>query len=92
MSHPDFRVGQQIFATLSYPDENWGMVKLTPEVQRLYIAKDAATFIPARGAWGVKGSTLVRLETANQTDVEEAVTIAWRPLASQTPTRKERAR
>jgi hypothetical protein len=29
MDHPDFRVGAKIFATLGYPDKNWGMVKLT---------------------------------------------------------------
>ena len=32
MSHPDFRVDGRIFATLG-PDEDWGMVKLTPEQQ-----------------------------------------------------------
>jgi hypothetical protein len=31
MGHPDFRVGGKIFATLSPPDEDWAMVKLTPE-------------------------------------------------------------
>jgi hypothetical protein len=29
--HADFRAGQCIFATLGHPDENWGMVQLTPE-------------------------------------------------------------
>ena len=29
MKHPDFRVGGKIFATLSYPEEGLGMVKLT---------------------------------------------------------------
>ncbi len=32
MGHPDFRVRGRIFATLG-PDEDWGMVKLTPEQQ-----------------------------------------------------------
>jgi len=41
MSHPDFRVGGRIFATLGYPDEEWGMIKLTPEEQRKFVqAKD----------------------------------------------------
>ena len=31
MNHPDFRVAGKIFASLGAPDENWGMVKLTPE-------------------------------------------------------------
>lgn len=36
MSHPDFRVGGKIFATLGYPDKEWAMVKLTPEQQHNY--------------------------------------------------------
>jgi hypothetical protein len=35
MNHPDFRVTGKIFASLGVPDENWGMVKLTPEQQRV---------------------------------------------------------
>ena len=27
----DFRVGKRIYATLGYPDDAWGMVKLTSE-------------------------------------------------------------
>src|SRR5206468_9304921 len=37
MGHPDFRVRGKIFATLSYPDESWGMVKLTPEQQEAFV-------------------------------------------------------
>lgn len=35
--HADFRVGKPIFATLGYPDEDWGMVKLTPEQQAIVV-------------------------------------------------------
>jgi hypothetical protein len=31
MHHPDFRIRGKIFATLGYPDDDWGMVKLLPE-------------------------------------------------------------
>ena len=34
--HPDFRVKGKIFATI-WPDEGWGMVKLTPEQQREFV-------------------------------------------------------
>ena len=37
MGHPDFRVGKKIFATLGYPDEEHGMVKLMPEQQAIFI-------------------------------------------------------
>jgi hypothetical protein len=48
MHHPDFRVVGKIFASLGVPDENWGMVKLTPEQQRTFIQKAAKVFKPCR--------------------------------------------
>ena len=36
MGHPDFRVRGKIFATLG-PEERWGMVKLTPEQQAVFV-------------------------------------------------------
>ena len=46
MDHPDFRVGGKIFATLGYPDETRGMVKLMPDQQQDYIRLDSAAFTP----------------------------------------------
>ena len=40
MNHPDFRVGGKIFATLSYPNESFGMVKLFPDQQAEFVAGD----------------------------------------------------
>ena len=77
MEHPDFRVGGKIFATLEYPDKSWGMVKLTPEEQRMFVPAQRTVFVPAAGAWGRQGSTLVRLKIANAETVHEAMTAAW---------------
>jgi hypothetical protein len=33
---PDFRVRGKVFATLGWPDAEYGMVKLTPEQQAIY--------------------------------------------------------
>jgi hypothetical protein len=52
MSHPDFRVGGKIFASLGYPDDKHGMVKLTPEQQRTFQHKAPGVFQPCAGAWG----------------------------------------
>ena len=52
MSHPDFRAGGKIFATLGYPDAGYGMVKLTPEQQELFMRVAPGVFAPAKGAWG----------------------------------------
>ena len=46
MGHPDFRVRGKIFATLG-PAEDWGMVKLTPDQQRLFV-RTAPAESPAR--------------------------------------------
>ena len=77
MDHSDFRVGGKIFATLGYPDKSWGMVKLTPELQRNFIQANPNAFVPANGAWGVRGSTVIRLKAANADAVHEAMTAAW---------------
>lgn len=77
MEHPDFRVRGKIFATLGYPDQGWGMVKLTPEQQRVFVQANPDVFVLARGAWGLRGSTLVRLRAADQDTVREAMKAAW---------------
>lgn len=64
MNHPDFRVAGKIFASLGYPDESWGMVKLTPAQQRAFIAQAPNVFKPCNGAWGRQGSTHVHLPSA----------------------------
>lgn len=81
MSHPDFRVGGKIFATLGYPDEEHGMVVLPPEDQARLIEKYPKIFAPAKGAWGKNGSTTVSLEAANKATLRSAMEIAWRKRA-----------
>jgi len=77
MDHPDFRVGGKVFATLGYPDKSWGMVKLTPEEQRIFVTAYPKVFAPANGAWGRQGSTRVRLRAAKANPVREAMRAAW---------------
>ena len=76
MGHPDFRANGRIFATLS-PDPAWGcVVRLTPEQQRELVEADPETFVPAKGAWGRAGATMVRLASADGDTVGEAMTLA----------------
>jgi len=77
MAHPDFRVGGKIFATLGYPDEGHGMVVLPPEEQARFVKSDPAAFTPAKGAWGRRGSTCVRLEAVDPSRLWRAIEIAW---------------
>ena len=81
MGHPDFRVGGKIFATLGYPDRGWGMVKLSPEQQELFMRIAPGVFVPSKGAWGRGGSTTVELKSAKVALVRDAMKAAWRNAA-----------
>lgn len=80
MSHPDFRVGGKIFASLG-PKEAWGMVKLKPDQQAQFIAGAPNVYKPASGAWGRQGCTIVNLDEAVKTTVRQALIAAWRNTA-----------
>ena len=81
MSHPDFRVGGKIFATLGYPAVGWAMVKLTPVQQQLYTIAHPDAFLPIKGAWGRRGATNVRLRAAGARVARQALADAWRNTA-----------
>ncbi|HEX4810982.1 MAG TPA: MmcQ/YjbR family DNA-binding protein [Bryobacteraceae bacterium] len=77
MGHPDFRVNGKIFATLNYPDEHWGMVKLPPEEQDNVLKLQSKAFVPVKGAWGRQGCTNVRLGDADSNALRHALRSAW---------------
>ena len=86
-NHPDFRVGGRLFATLAYPDKNWGMVVLTSEQQRDFVRDHAGAFEPVKGKWGEKGCTLVRLAAVDEEALGEALTLARQNAVAKGPTR-----
>lgn len=77
MDHPDFRVGGKVFASLGYPNKEWGMVKLTPEQQHYFTKDHPDIFVPVKGAWGRQGATSVALKAAKKTIAEKALRAAW---------------
>ena len=81
MSHPDFRVGGKVFATLGWPDAACAMVKLTADQQRAFVHAEPQTFQPVKGGWGRRGSTQVRLARASTPALREALASAWRNVA-----------
>lgn len=81
MGHPDFRVGGKIFATLGAPGPDWGMVKLTPDEQELFVQIEPEGFQPVKGGWGRQGATNVRLRSARKGTVRDALAAAWRNRA-----------
>ena len=81
MGHPDFRVKNRVFASLGYPARGWGMVKLTPEQQDWLVGAAPGAFSPVNGAWGLAGSTNIKLQAASKGMVREALITAWRNRA-----------
>lgn len=77
MGHPDFRIGGKVFATLGYPDDQFGTVMVTPEDQSILVRKYPKAFTPAAGAWGRSGSTSVQLRHAPVRAVRLAIEAAW---------------
>jgi Protein of unknown function (DUF419). len=76
MGHPDFRVDKRIFASL-HTDDQFGMVKLTPDQQALFIEDHPGAFTPEAGAWGRSGCTRVILKSVDEEALGEALTLAW---------------
>ena len=82
MNHPDFRAANgKIFATLN-DDLTRGMAALTPEQQAELIERAPDVFVPAAGAWGRGGSTMIVLAKAEQEIVGEALTLAWKRISA----------
>jgi hypothetical protein len=82
MNHPDFRVGGRIFASLGAPNDDWGMVKLTPDQQRRFMKEAPNVFRACSGAWGRQGCTNVHLKSATVEIVRSALGLAAENLAS----------
>ena len=88
MGHPDFRVGGKIFATLAYPNEDRGMVKLTPEQQAALVDAEPEVFEPVAGGWGKQGATYIWLRKAKKVIVRQALITAWLNRAPERLTRE----
>lgn len=86
MSHPDFRAGGRIFASLT-ADGLRGMVKVSPDEQRALLRTAPQVFEPAAGAWGKQGCTMVTLAAADAITVRDALRSAHE--AATAPKRKK---
>ena len=81
-NHPDFRAGGKVFASLGYPNDGFGMVKLTPEQQAAFMEKQPGVFEPCKGVWGLRGATSVHLVTATKTVLIEALAAALQEVTA----------
>jgi hypothetical protein len=92
MNHPDFRLNNRIFATLSAQEQGLGMVKLTLEQQAAFVADLPKVFAPVPGGWGRMGSTHVHLATIDEAILRGALTTAYRNVETkQTAGKRKRA-
>ena len=80
MNHPDFRLNNRIFATLSAQEKGCGVVKLTPEQQQDFIAEQPQAFSPVQGGWGRMGMTFVHLDKADDSLIAGALNTAYHNL------------
>jgi hypothetical protein len=76
MNHPDFRLNDRIFATLSAQQKGYGVLKLTIEQQQAFIAEMPTVFQPVQGGWGRMGMTFIDLK-ADKATIEGALTTAY---------------
>ena len=74
--HADFRLHGRVVASL-HPDGEQAMVKVPlPRQQELGAALGAAC-VPASGAWGRAGCTMLRLAAIDAAVVRDALQAAW---------------
>ena len=84
--HPDFRAHGRVIASL-HPDGEQAMVKVPPALQRRLATTQPDVFLPANGAWGRAGCTMLKLATAPVEVVRDALTEAWQLAAGSVASR-----
>jgi hypothetical protein len=88
MGHPDFRLNEQIFATLSAQQQGCGVLKLTLDQQQSFITELPEVFAPVPGGWGRMGMTLINLQAAESAVMKGALETAYRNLQQKQSARK----
>jgi hypothetical protein len=88
MGHPDFRLNQQIFATLAMQEQGCGVLKLTLDQQQCFITELPEVFSPVDGGWGRMGMTLIHLKTAETAVMKGALETAYRNVQQMQSARK----
>jgi hypothetical protein len=79
LGYPNFRAGRRSFATI---DDSVAVLRLTRDQQAAFMAKAPEVFAPVSGGWGRLGSTIVRLEAADEAMLRDALATAWRNVTN----------
>jgi hypothetical protein len=80
MNHPDFRLNNQIFATLSAQEKGCGVLKLTLDQQAAFVTDQPHIFSPVQGGWGRMGMTYIQLDQADESIMAGALKTAYQNL------------
>jgi hypothetical protein len=80
MNHPDFRLNNQIFATLAYQEQGRGVLKLTLDQQAAFVTDQPHIFSPVQGGWGRMGMTYIHLNQADESIMAGALKTAYQNL------------
>jgi len=78
MGYPNFRTARKSFATI---EESMVVIRLTRDQQATFVATAPEVFAPDSSGWGRLGSTVIRLEVADEATVQVAVATAWSNVA-----------
>jgi hypothetical protein len=78
MGYQNFRTGRKSFATI---EDTMAIIRLTRDQQATFVATAPEVFAPDSSGWGRLGSTVVRLEVADEATVQVAIATAWRNVA-----------
>jgi hypothetical protein len=80
MNHPDFRLNNQIFATLSGEKTGFGVLKLTLDQQAAFVADQPHIFSAVQGGWGRMGMTYIQLDHADESIMAGVLKTAYQNL------------
>jgi hypothetical protein len=78
MGYQNFRTGRKSFATI---EDTRAIIRLTRDQQATFVAVAPEVFAPDSSGWGRLGSTVIRLEAADEATVQVAIATAWRNVA-----------
>jgi hypothetical protein len=92
MDHPDFRLNNQIFATLSGEKKGYGVLKLTLDQQAAFVTDQPHIFSPVQGGWGRMGMTYIQLDQADESIMAGALKTAYQNLHAKQAQKKSAKR
>jgi hypothetical protein len=78
MGYQNFRTGRKSFATI---EDTMAVIRLTRDQQATFVATAPEVFASDSSGWGRLGSTVIRLEVADEATVQVAIATAWSNVA-----------